>query len=81
MFTCSGSEGLITKLSLIFCSIGDDGVQLDLMRRCSWFVVRVMMTSMVHRCLVTDDTDERFLIQTNVRLNEFGVTGEEIVAL
>ena len=56
-------------------------MQLDLMRRCSWFVVRVMMTSMVHRCLVTDDTDERFLIQTNVRLNEFGVTGEEIVAL
>ena len=25
------------------------------------------------------DTDERFLVQTNVRLDEFGVPGEEII--
>ena len=32
---------------------------------------------------VSGDTDERvvYLVQTNVRLNEFGVTGEEIVVL
>ena len=70
-------------MSLIFCATGQDCVQLDLMRRCCWFFVLVMITSMVHRCLVNDDTDELrvYLIQINVRLNEIGLTGEEIVAL
>ena len=53
VLTCSGPERLINKLSLIFCSIRNDGVQLDLMRRCCWFVVLVMITLMVHRCLMT----------------------------
>ncbi len=44
VLTCSGPERLINKLSLIFCSIRNDGVQLDLMRRCCWFVVLVMIT-------------------------------------
>ena len=40
-----------------------------------------MVTLMVHLCLFADNADERrfYLIQANVRLNEFRVTGEDIV--
>ena len=30
---------------------------------------------------MSGDTDERFLVQTNVRSNEIGVNGKEIIAL